>query len=273
MDKVIVKNLKIKTCHGVNDFEKREPQPFLFSAEVDCDFYPAAAEDDLGGTVNYSSVCKELAAVASCGPYNLIETLAYRCAQAVLEKFPQATGVTVRVDKPRAPVKAKFKTVAAVCTLKKTTAYLSLGSSMGDKKAYLDFAVRELGATRGIELKKVSAYVQSAPYGGVAKNTFLNACAEIQTYLPPRALLKELQRVETEGERTRELKWGDRTLDIDIIFYGDSVISEEGLIVPHPDYRNREFVLAPLAEIAPFFVCPLSHMRIKDIPLPKARQS
>lgn len=269
MQKVIVKNLKIVACHGVNDFEKKEPQPFLFSAEVDCDFYDAAAEDDLNGTVNYSSVCKELTAVASGGPYNLIETLAFRCAQAVLEKFPRASAVTVRVDKPHAPVKAKFKTVAAVCTLRQTAVYLSLGSSMGDKRAYLDFAVREIGATRGIQLKKVSPYVESKPYGGVAKNTFLNACAEVRTYLPPRALLKELQRIEIAGERTRELKWGDRTLDIDIIFYGDSIICEEGLTVPHPDYRNRAFVLEPLAQIAPYFVCPLSHMRIRDIPIPK----
>lgn len=265
MGKVIVKKLKIKTCHGVNDFEKRQPQKFEFSAEVSCDFYEAAKNDEVAQTVNYSTVCKLITAVATGNVFNLIETLACRCCEAILENFPQADAVKVRVEKPQAPVKAKFKTVAAEAELHRERAYLALGSSLGDKKGYLDFAVKELASTRGITIKKVSSYSESAPYGGVAHNTFLNACTEIETYLPPRALLHEIQRIEAAGERIRTLRWDDRTLDIDIIFYGSQVICEDGLTIPHADYMNRPFVIEPLKEIAPDFLCPVTGTRVKNL--------
>ena len=258
MGKIIVKKLKIKTCHGVNDFEKVKPQPFLFSAEVGCDFAAAAAEDDVALTISYAKVAKLITSVASSKVYDLIETLACRCAEAILDAFPQASDVRMRVDKPHAPVKAKFSSMAVEVYLKRERVFLSLGSSLGDKKAYLDFAVKRLGAEHGITLKKVSSYMETPPYGGVAKNSFLNACAEIETYLPPRVLLSRLQKIEQEGERSRELRWGDRTLDIDIIFYGRQVICDDVLTVPHADYFNRPFVLHPLAQIAPDFLCPLS---------------
>lgn len=265
MGKIIVKKLKLKTCHGVNDFEKKQPQRFEISAEIDCDFYEAAKNDDVAQTVNYSTVCKIITAVATQSVFNLIETLSCRCAEAILENFPQASAVKVRVEKPQAPVKAKFKTMAAEAELRRVTAYLSLGSSIGDKKAYLDFAVKELSSTRGITVKKVSSYIESAPYGGVAHNTFLNACVEVETYLPARALLSEIHRIEAAGERVRTLRWDDRTLDIDIIFYGREVICEEGLTIPHADYMNRPFVLGPLKEIAPDFICPVTGVRIKNL--------
>ena len=265
MGKVFVRKLVIKTCHGVNDFEKRQPQRFEFSAEVGCDFYEAAKNDEISQTVNYSTVCKIMTAVATQNVFNLIETLACRCCEAILENFPQAEHAVVRVDKPQAPIKAKFKTVSCEVCLRREKVYLSLGSSMGDKKAYLDFAVKALNATRGIAVKKVSSYLETAPYGGVAKNTFLNACAEIETYLPPRALLGEIHRIEAEGERIRALRWDDRTLDIDIIFYGRQIICEDGLTVPHADYKNRAFVLGPLSEIAPDFICPACGEKILDL--------
>ena len=265
MGKVIIKKLTIKTCHGVNEEEKHKPQRFEISAEITADFYEAAKNDDISRTVNYSTATKIITAVATNNVFNLIETLASRCAEELMENFPQASSVLVCVEKPQAPVKAEFKTMAAEVILKRTTAYLSLGSSMGDKKAYLDFAVKELSATRGITLKKVSSYMESQPYGGVAKNTFLNACVQIETYLPPRALLKEIHRIEEAGERIRTLRWDDRTLDIDIIFYGREVICEEGLTIPHADYLNRSFVFQPLKQIAPDFLCPISGKRVSDI--------
>ena len=82
MGKVTVKKLVIETCHGVNDFEKREPQRFEFSAEIGCDFSLAAKNDDLSHTVNYSTVCKIITAVATQNVFNLIETLAWRCCEA-----------------------------------------------------------------------------------------------------------------------------------------------------------------------------------------------
>ena len=135
-------------------------------------------------------------------------------------------------------------------SVKRTVAYLSLGSSMGDRKAYLDRAVELLSKSSGIKVKKVSSYIQTEPVGGVAKNTFLNCAAEIQTYLSPHALLDEIQRIESECGRVRKERWGDRTLDIDIIFFGDKRVNDETLTIPHPDYNNRDFVKIPLKSIA-----------------------
>ena len=265
MNTVNVKGLKILACHGVNDSEKVQPQPFIFNVEAHTDFYLAAKEDDLNGTVNYSSVCKLITAIATQNCFNLIETLAYRCAFKIMQTFPQVAAVTVTVEKPQAPVKADFDTVSVSVKLKRVQVVLALGSSMGDKKAYLDYAVTALNNTQGVTVKKVSSYMQSAPYGGVAQNSFLNACLLAETFLAPHNLLREIHRIEGECNRVRDTRWGDRTLDIDIIFYGNEIIYSDDLIIPHPDYLNRAFVLTPLKEVAPDFVCPLKNMRVREI--------
>ena len=265
MGKVIIKKLQIKTCHGVNDFEKKQPKRFEFSAEIGCDFYEAAQNDEISQTVNYSTVCKLITAVATQNVFNLIETLACRCAEAILDKFPQAEWVRMRVDKPQAPIKAKFKTVSAEVFLKREKVYLSLGSSLGNKKAYLDFAVKELSSTHGITVKKVSSYIESQPYGGVAHNVFLNCAAHISCLLTPRGLLAAIHGVESKLGRVRTVRWEDRPIDIDIIFFGDKVVCGDGLGIPHPLYRGRQFVIAPLKQLCPEFVCPLTHTAVKDM--------
>ncbi|MCD8373191.1 MAG: 2-amino-4-hydroxy-6-hydroxymethyldihydropteridine diphosphokinase, partial [Clostridia bacterium] len=256
MNTVCVKKLNVMACHGVNDFEKKQKQRFVFSVEVKTDFSEAAKDDDLSKTINYSSLCKRIIAVATGNVFDLIETLAYRCAYDIMENFPSAKAVSLTVEKPDAPMSADFKSVSVTVELERHTVYLSLGSSLGDKKAYLDFAVKELSLTKGISVKAVSSYYKSKPYGGVAKEEFLNACVMAETYLEPHVLLREINRIEAAGERIRDIRWNDRTLDIDIIFYGHEIICDDLLTVPHPDYTNRSFVLTPLKEIAPDFVCP-----------------
>ena len=264
MDTVKIRGLKIDARHGVRESEKVNAQPFIFDIDIGCDFYGGFEKDDLGGTVNYSAVCERVAQITLESSFNLIETLAYTCAYAILDGFA-AHCVTLTVWKPEAPVKREFESVGVTVTVKRTVAYLSLGSSMGDKKKYLDDGLELLSRTAGIKVKKVSSYIQTEPYGGVAKNGFLNCAAEIETYLTPQRLLKEIHRVENACGRVRKERWGDRTLDIDIIFFGGEIIRESDLIIPHPEYRKREFVLTPLKEIAPRFICPDSGIAVKDL--------
>jgi 2-amino-4-hydroxy-6-hydroxymethyldihydropteridine diphosphokinase len=122
---------------------------------------------------------------------------------------------------------------------------------MGDRKGYLDKAIELLEKTSGVKVKKVSSCLETEPVGGVAKNKFLNCAVEIETYLSPFALLDEIHRIESECGRERKVHWEDRTLDIDIIFFGNRKINSKDLTVPHPEYKTREFVLKPLKEIAP----------------------
>lgn len=264
MDTIFVKGLEISACHGVNDSEKIRPQPFVFDIELGFDLYKAGRTDDLGDTVNYSAVCKTVTEVVCANSFNLIEKLAAECAFAILDKFP-VSRVSLTLNKPDAPMNRKFESVGVRVEYERETVYLSLGSSLGDRKGHIDGAIAKLAATRGIEVKKRSAYIETPPYGGVAVNKFLNCAAEIITYLPPHALLSEIHRIEDECGRVRGRRWDDRTLDIDIIFYGGRVIRTPDLTVPHPEYYKRDFVLSPLKAVAGEFVCPIFHKKIKDI--------
>ena len=232
MNKILIRGVEVSACHGVNGFEKVEPQRFVFDADITADFYAAAQSDDLEGTVNYSSFCKLITAVTTENTFNLIEKLAYECVFAAFEKFPLISAISLTVWKPDAPMNRKFDKVGVTVTAERERAYLSLGSSMGDRKKYLDTAIEKLNSTRGIKVEKVSDYISTKPYGGVA----------------------EIHRIEAECQRVREKRWGDRTLDIDIIFFGDKRINDGVLTVPHPDYLNRDFVKIPLKQLAPWLI-------------------
>lgn len=264
MNKILIRGLEISACHGVNDFEKTAPQPFVFDADIYCDFLSAAKSDDIADTVNYSAASKIIAAVTTENCFDLIEKLAYECAYALLDKT-SAKRVSLTVYKPKAPMKLKFGTVGVSVDIARERAYLSVGSSLGDRSAYLDAAIEKLKAFREIKVLKVSDYIETPPYGGVAENKFLNCAVEIETYFAPKQLLDAIHETETACGRVRNKRWEDRTLDIDIIFFGDRIIREQGLSVPHPDYRRRDFVLKPLKQIAPDFVCPDTGERLADI--------
>lgn len=130
------------------------------------------------------------------------------------------------------------------------TAYVALGTNLGDLKENLDGALQRL-REKGLQITKVSSYIDTDPYGVTDQPRFLNAVCEVQTEFLPQQLLKILLDTELEMGRVRLRRWGERIIDLDLIFYGDEIINEPNLIVPHPDMQNRDFVLRPLAEIAP----------------------
>lgn len=264
MNKILIRGLEVCACHGVNDFEKLQPQRFIFDADIEFDFSAAAISDDVADTVNYSTACKLIVAVAANNTYNLIEKLAYECAYAVMEGT-RARKIAITVYKPEAPLKLKFESVGVTAEICRERAYLSLGSSMGDRKNYLDTAIEKLNTCRGISVLNISNYIETAPCGGVAKNNFLNCAVEIETLLSPRELLSTIHRIEGECGRVRERHWDDRTLDIDIIFFGKHIVLEDDLIIPHPEYYKRDFVLTPLKQIAPDFICPKLNKSLKEM--------
>lgn len=263
-NKILIRGLEVNACHGVLAEEKVSPQTFIFDADLYADLYSAAKSDDLDATVDYAKACDILVQTATEKTYNLIETLAYSGVYELLERL-NLKKVSLTVYKPQAPVKHEFGTVGVTVTAEKETVYLSLGASVGDRKNYFDTALKMLSQTRGIHLNKVSSYIETAPYGGVAKNGFLNCAVEIETYLKPYELLEEIHRIEEACGRVRTVHWGDRTLDIDIVFFGRKVIEEQDLQIPHPEYSKRAFVLVPLNEIAPEFVCPVLHKKVKEL--------
>lgn len=137
------------------------------------------------------------------------------------------------------------------------TAYIALGSNLGDRQSNLESAVTALRATAGVTVTKVSTFLENPAVGGPADSpAFLNAAAAIETTLPPRELLSALLKIEKALGRERREKWGPRVIDLDIVLYGDRIVEEWDLRIPHPLMHERPFVLAPLAEIAPEAVHP-----------------
>jgi 2-amino-4-hydroxy-6-hydroxymethyldihydropteridine diphosphokinase len=131
------------------------------------------------------------------------------------------------------------------------TAFLGLGGNQGDRAALLAEALLRLHRTPGAAVVAVSALYATAPVGLADQPEFLNAAAEISTSLPPEELLAACLRIESELGRVRTVRWGPRTIDLDLLFYGDLRRTDDGLTLPHPRMAERAFVLAPLAELAP----------------------
>jgi 2-amino-4-hydroxy-6-hydroxymethyldihydropteridine diphosphokinase len=136
------------------------------------------------------------------------------------------------------------------------TAVLALGANLGDREATLRAAVSALGALPGCSLRAVSAVYETDPVGGPDLPAYLNAVLLLDTTLAPRELLRAGRRVEDAHGRQRTVRWGARTLDVDVLAYGDLVSSDDELTVPHPRASERAFVLVPWAQADPDAVLP-----------------
>ena len=134
--------------------------------------------------------------------------------------------------------------------------YIALGSNLEHPQAQLTAALQALNELSDSRLTAVSSFYQSKPLGPQDQPDYVNAVACLETSLAPLALLDELQRIEHEQGRVRLRRWGERTLDLDILLYADHIIQSERLTVPHDDMHQREFVIIPLIEIAPHLLLP-----------------
>ena len=130
-------------------------------------------------------------------------------------------------------------------------AYLGLGSNLGDRAAHLQLAVDELATTTGVRVVAVSKVYETSPVGGPAQDDYLNAVVAIETDLNAHQLLAVAQHLEQRAARVRTVRWGPRTLDVDVLLVGDEHVTEPDLEVPHPRLYERGFVLAPLRDVAP----------------------
>ncbi|HEX3236731.1 MAG TPA: 2-amino-4-hydroxy-6-hydroxymethyldihydropteridine diphosphokinase [Gemmatimonadales bacterium] len=130
--------------------------------------------------------------------------------------------------------------------------YVALGSNVGDRSAHLRHARQALGALPGTALVAASGVEETAPLGGMDQPPYLNQMVLLETELEPRALLEACQAIEREAGRIRTARWGPRTLDLDIVRFGERHLAEPDLIIPHPELPNRDFWLRELAELQPY---------------------
>lgn len=127
--------------------------------------------------------------------------------------------------------------------------YIGLGSNQGDSRAIIAEALEQINVSEGIEITRVAPLYRTAPQGYLEQDDFINTVAEIKTNLSPTALLSALQQIETDLGRVRTVHWGPRTVDLDLLLYGDDTINLPKLQVPHPRMHQRAFVMVPLADL------------------------
>ena len=256
-DEIHIENLQVFANHGVFPEENVLGQKFLVSAVLYGDTRAAGKADDLTLSTHYGEVSQFITSFLQEHTYKLIEAAAEHLAEEILLRYPLVHGVSLEIKKPWAPVKLPLDHVSVKIRRFWHTAYIALGSNMGDKRGYLDMAVDRLRETRGCTVERVSDFIVTAPYGGVEQDDFLNGCLTLKTLLGPEELLNRLHEIEAEADRKREIHWGPRTLDLDILLYDDLIMSTETLTIPHVELHLRDFVLTPLCEIAPWIRHPV----------------
>lgn len=257
MDKIIIENLEIFARHGVLKEENALGQKFIVSAVLNCDTRLAGLSDSLENSVNYAEVCALIEKEMKNNTFRLIEAAAERIAERILLSYTAVKSVSVKIKKPWAPIMMNIDTVAVEITRGRHIAHVALGSNMGDTHRHLDGAVAEINANPRCSVKKVSDFIITKPVGEVEQADFLNGCIELETLLTPHELLDFLHEIENNHGRERKIHWGPRTLDLDIIFYDDVIMGDETLVIPHPEAKNRSFVLEPLSQIAPYKIHPV----------------
>jgi len=301
MDKVFIEGLEVEALIGIYDWERRIRQPLQFDIEMAFDNRKPAASDAIADTLDYKAVSKRVIAFVSQSDFGLVETLAERCAQLILEEFP-ARHVRLKLSKPGAVRGARAvgviiermrasdvdamdsSTASATPSTAKAVApsrvprnpvarknptrrslrgsclaYLSLGSNV-EPETHLRNAVSALRERFG---DVVVSPVYRTPAVGFKGPDFLNAIAVIDCDIHPFALNEWAHALEVvQGRDRRDASYSNRTLDVDIIYFGDLVLEGPGeFLLPRPELHHA-FVLKPLADVAPEFVDPVRNMTL-----------
>lgn len=265
MDEIRIKGLQVFAHHGVFPEENRLGQKFVINAVLYLNLRPAGCSDDLSDSVNYGTICEEIQTFLTENTFKLLETAAEQLTASLLRSLPMVQRIDLEIEKPWAPIGLPLKTASVAISRSWHTAYIALGSNMGDKQAYLDGAVAALAEDKDIRVEKNAEYLATEPYGGVEQDDFLNGCVRIATLLTPHELLDRLHEIEQAAGRERLIHWGPRTLDLDILFYDDLCMADETLMIPHPEIPKRDFVLQPLVQLAPYLVHPVYHRTMTDL--------
>lgn len=251
MDQIRIENLEVYARHGAIPEENVLGQKFIISSVLYVDARSAGRSDQLEETISYGRLSKFMDRYMREHTYQLIECVAESLAREILLMYPeQLKEIELEIKKPWAPVGLPLEYVSVRISRKWHSAYIALGSNMGDRMAYLTNAVETIDSHPECRAGRVSGFIETPPYGVTDQADFLNGCMEVRTLLTPEELLAFLHTIEAYAGRERIIHWGPRTLDLDIIFYDDEVYQSGNLSIPHVEMHKRDFVLNPLAEIA-----------------------
>lgn len=264
MDKLRIKDLTVFAHHGVFAAEKELGQQFVLDVTLGYDMTVAATTGDLTASIHYGELSQQLTDWTREVSHDLIESAAYDLVARIFRHYPLVQSVELTLKKPWAPVHLPLDTCSVTIFREKSRAFIGLGTNMGDKAANLTEARNHLEAA-GLVITKQSSLLETEPWGGVEQDSFLNQVVEVETWLSPESLLDTLLAIEADMGRVREVKWGPRLIDLDVLFIGQEQIYSDKLVVPHPYVAERDFVLRSLVEIAPHFVHPVLGKPIRQL--------
>lgn len=251
MDEIKISGLAFWAYHGVLESEQQQGQRFLIDCAYTLD--TSLCRDDLACTVHYGDLSGTIIDFCQQKPYRLLETLGNDLAAHLLLCYPLIHTLTLTIHKPGAPIPHQFSDVSLTLFRSRHTVYLGIGSNLGDRKAYLDLLRRLVDEDPHIKELACSDYHETAPYGVTDQPDFLNAVIKAETIYTPMQLLDFCQQAEALAGREKTRHWGERTLDVDLLFYDDLILESEALCLPHPELHKRAFVLVPFCELAPQF--------------------
>lgn len=265
MDKIHIKDLEIIGFHGAIPEEKVLGQKFVLSFELDVDLRQAGKNDDLTKTVHYGELAQKVEEEFTKTSYDLIEKAAEEICEFVLLNYPLVKKVKLLLKKPWAPTRKHVEYVAVEIERKWNKVYIAAGSNIGDKEETLKEAIDKIDKRKDCVVTKVSNFYTTDPVGYEDQDKFVNCVFEIDTLQTPSELMDTLLEVEKDFKRERIIRWGPRTLDLDIIFYDDIISYDEHILIPHPRAHERQFVMKPMCDINPYYVHPIYRKRVMDI--------
>lgn len=265
MDSVIIEGLEVYCNHGVFPEENKLGQKFIVNATLYTDTRKAGLTDVLEKSIDYGEVCHFITDYMKSHTFKLIEAVAENLAKELLVKLSALKEITIEIKKPWAPIGLPLSSAGVKITRKWHTAYLAIGSNMGNRQEFLDMAADEVDGDENCIVLKIADSIETKPYGVEDQDDFLNSCMEVRTLYEPGELLNLCKSIEKKANRVKTMHWGPRTLDLDIIFYDDEVVSEDYLVIPHIEMHKRDFVLRPLNQIAPNKIHPLLKKRVCEL--------
>jgi dihydroneopterin aldolase/2-amino-4-hydroxy-6-hydroxymethyldihydropteridine diphosphokinase len=257
MDKMYIEDLEIYAHHGVFQEEKTLGQRFLISIELFLSLREPGTSDDLTKTVHYGELCHLVEEEFKKKNYNLIEKATEKIAEFILLKYDLVQRVKVKIKKPWAPIGKPLKYAAVEVDRSWHTAYIGVGGNMGDKEKNVKAALELINESYHTNIIKTSKFYDTKPVGYLQQEDFLNCAIEVKTLLSPIELVRFLLSIESELKRERVIRWGPRTVDLDVLLYDNIISSLEEIIIPHPRMGERMFVMEPMCDIAPYFIHPI----------------
>lgn len=257
-DRIVLAGIRGRGFHGVFEHEKRDGQEFVVDLDVEAWLAPAGVSDDLAQTVNYGELGAAALARIEGEPFDLIEALAEVIAADVLT-HRLVDAVTVTIHKPQAPVGVPFGDVTVAVTRRRepVPVVIALGANLGDLDSILGEAADAVVAEGFLTAARLSEEFESEPVGGPDQPAYRNAVLVGRTRWSAPRVLAALHAVEADFGRVREVRWGPRTLDLDLISWGVPGEASEWrsdlaeLTLPHPRAHERAFVLVPWLEVDP----------------------